>query len=242
MKRLIPFLFLISLSTLTQNLFAQSDELSYTEEFNYGVNFNTNGGMIGGLNFKWARAKGPRQFQSIGFELVNVKHPKEYRLRSQETGNSFIGYKTHYLFSLRPFYGREFTILRKAAEEGVFVNLIVAGGPSLGIRKPYYILYRESPQQDSPYASIPYTVDANLNQINGVGSFSDGLNNMNYTVGVHGKLGISFEFGQIKSSIAGLEVGILAEKFSQTQNIVGLAPNSSFFTSAYILLYFGKKY
>ena len=242
MNRLFPFLFFISFLTVTQNLRAQSDELSYTEEFTYGVNFNTNGGMIGGLNFKWAKAKGPRQFQSFGFELVNVKHPKEYRFRSQETGNSFIGYKTHYLFSFRPFYGREFTLLRKAAEEGVFVNLIVSGGPSLGMRKPYYVLYRDSPQQDSPYSSIPYTEDSNLGQINGVGSFSDGLNNMEYTLGIHGKLGISFEFGQIKSSIAGLEVGILAEKFTKTQAIIGFAPNASFFSSAYILLYFGKKY
>jgi len=206
MNRLFPFLFFISFITTTQNLRAQSDELSYAEEFTYGVNFNTNGGMIGGLNFKWAKAKGTKQFHIFGIELVNVKHPKEYRFRSQETGNSFIGYKTHYLFSLRTFYGREFTLLRKAAQEGVFVNLIIAGGPSLGIRKPYYILYRESQQQDSPYSSIPYNEDANLNWINGVGSFSDGLNNMDYTLGVHGKLGISFEFGQIKSSIAGLEV------------------------------------
>lgn len=242
MKPLFPFLFFISFITFTQNLLAQSDELSYTEEFTYGVNFNTNGGMIGGLNFKWAKAKGPKQFQSFGIELVNIKHPKENRVPSLETGNSFIGFKTHYLFSLRPFYGREFTILRKAAEEGVFVNLIVAGGPSLGIRKPYYVLYRESQQQDSPYSSIPYTKDANLNQINGVGSFSDGINNMEYTLGVHGKLGMSFEFGQIKSSIAGLEVGILAEKFTKTQAILAFAPNKSLFTSAYILLYFGKKY
>lgn len=242
MKHLFPFLFFISFFTATQNLRAQSDELSYAEELSYGVNFNTNAGMIGGLNFKWAKAKGNRQFQSFGFELVNVKHPKEYRIASQETGNSFIGYKTHYLFSLRPFYGREFTILRKAAEEGVFVNLIVAGGPSLGCRKQYYVLYRDSPQQDSPYSSIPYTEGANLGQINGVGSFSDGLNNMNYTLGIHGKLGISFEFGQIKSSIAGLEVGILAEKFTKPQAIIAYAPAKSFFTSAYIMLYFGKKY
>lgn len=242
MKRFFQLLLFISILTVPRDLRAQSDELSYTEEFTYAINFNTKGGMIGGLNFKWAKAKGPKQFQSFGIELVNIKHSKEYRLPSQETGNSFIGFKTHYLFSLRPFYGREFTILRKAAEEGVFVNLIVAGGPSLGIRKPYYVLYRESQQQDSPYSSIPYTKGADLNQINGVGSFSDGLNNMTYTLGIHGKLGISFEFGQIKSSIAGLEVGILAEKFTKTQEILAFAPNQSFFSSAYILLYFGKKY
>jgi len=242
MKRLFPLLFFISFLSVKQKLRAQNDELSYTEEFTYGVNFNTNGGMIGGLNFKWAKAKGLKQFQSFGIELVNVKHSKEYRLPSQETGNSFIGYKTHYLFSFRPFYGREITLLRKASEEGVFVNLILAGGPSLGIRKPYYVLYRDLPQQDSPYSSIPYTKDANLNQINGVGSFSDGLNEMSFTLGIHGKLGVSFEFGQIKSSIAGLEIGVMAEKFTKTQAILAFAPNKSFFSSAYILLYFGKKY
>ena len=242
MKRLIPILIIFLSFSFPAFVHAQGDDLAYNEEFTYGINFNTNGGLIGGVNFKWAMDKGPKQYQSFGFELVNVKHPKEYRFRSLETGNSFLGYKTHYLFVFRPFYGREFTLFRKAAEEGVFVNLILAGGPSLGMRKPYYILYRDNPSQDSPYSSIPYNSTANLGQINGVGSFSDGLNNMDYSLGVHAKIALSFEFGQIKTSVAGLEVGLMVEKFAKEQQIIAFAINSSLFTSAYISLFFGRKY
>lgn len=242
MKYLFHTLFCVFCFLPVGFILAQSDELSYNEEFTYGINFNTNGGMIGGFNFKWAKAKGTKQYQSFGLELVNVKHPKEYRFRSQETGNSFLGYKTHYLFVLRPSYGREFVLFRKAAEEGVFVNFIASGGPSIGMRKPYYILYRDFPAQDSPFSSIPYTESANLNQINGVGGFSEGLGQMAYSPGLHLKLALSFEFGQIKNSIAGLEAGFLVEQFNKEQKIMAFSENSSRFTSAFITLYFGRKY
>jgi hypothetical protein len=249
MNRLIPIFSCFFFLLYSGLSFGQSDELSYNEEFIYGVNFNTNGGLIGGVDFKWARAKGKKQFESFGLELVNVKHPKEYRFRSQETGNSFIGYKTNYLISLRPSYGREFSLFRKAAEEGVHINFIVAGGPSLGMLKKYYVLYQDFPGSSS-FTSIPFTADLELGQINGPGPFSDGLNQMKFTPGFHIKTALSFEFGQIKNSVAGLEVGFLFEQFTRKQELMASKLNSastSFlksgtFTSTYLILYFGKKY
>jgi hypothetical protein len=243
MKRPFHIFFFAIILIIPEITMAQSDELSYNEEFTYGINFNTNGGLIGGANFKWAKAVGTKQYRSIGLEIVNVKHPKEYRFRSPETGNSFLGNKSHYLFALRPFYGREFTIFRKAAEEGVFINLIVAGGPSIGMRKQYFVLYQDYPGiRDSPYSSVPYTENVQIAYIGGVGSFSDGLNQMSYSAGVHLKFALSFEFGQIKNSVAGLEAGFLIEKFTRKQKIYMDDNSQSLFTSAFLTLYFGRKY
>ena len=223
-------------------VWAQADEQTYTEEFTYGINFNTNGGLIGGLNFKWAKAKGPKQFHCFGFEIVNVKNPKEYRFRNDQTGNTFLAYKTNYLFVFRPFYGREFTLFRKAAEEGVHINAIFAGGPSIGMLKPYYVLYVESMSNPNSAVSRPYTQDLNINQIYGVGNLTDGLDEIKYTIGFHAKASITFEFGQIKNSVVGLETGFMVEQFSRTQQIMAYAQNRSLFTSTFLTIYYGRKY
>lgn len=226
---------------LATQVWAQTDEQGYEEEFTYGINFNTNAGLIGGFGFKWAKQVKPRQYRSFGFELVNVKHPKEYKFRNDITGNMFIAFKSHYLFSFRPYYGREFALFGKAPEEGVHINAILAAGPSFGFRKPYYVLYVEDPNSPNP-VSLPYDTTLNDDQIWGVGSFSDGFNELKLTMGIHAKSSLSFEFGQIKSSVIGVEIGVMAEQFTKKQVIIPYVKNRSLFTSAFITLYYGKKY
>lgn len=237
-------LFLFSFFSILCNVstFGQSDEQAYNEEFTYGINFNSNAGLIGGFTFKWAYAKGTSQYQGFGFELVNVKHPKEYRFRNDNSGNTFLAYKTNYLFVFRPFYCRELVLFRKAAEEGVHVNALLAAGPSIGMLKPYHVLYLNTGQSPQSAYSVKYTSDLNMNQIYGIGSLTDGIENSKYSLGVHTRASITFEFGQIKNSVIGLEAGILLEKFTREQKILEYAPNKSFFTSTFFTLYYGKKY
>ena len=242
MKRHIFIFSVLVFCFLGKPGFSQTDEQAYSEEFTYGINFNTNAGLIGGFNFKWAKANGPKQFHCFGFEIVNVKNPKEYRFRNDQTGNTFLAYKTNYLFSLRPFYGREFILFRKAAEEGVHINATLAGGPSIGMLKPYYVLYIESPSNANSVISLPYSKELNMGQIFGVGNFTDGFDGMKFTAGIHAKASISFEFGQIKNSVVGLETGFMLEKFAKVQEIMVYAPNKSFFASTFLTLYYGRKY
>jgi hypothetical protein len=218
---------------------AQSDERGYSEELVYGINFNTNAGMIGGGMLRFSRAKGPKQYEGLYFELVNVKDSKEYKVRTVDS-KAFIPYKTHYLIAFRPSYVREFVLFRKAAEEGIFVNLLTGIGPSIGMRKSYFVYYDESGNGD--LVSRPYEQGMDITRISQNGLFSDGLGSMKYAAGIHGRLALSLEFGQLKSSVAGLEIGFLAEKFAEKQQIMAYKPNDSFFTSAYITLYFGRKY
>jgi hypothetical protein len=242
MRTILSFLLLFFIASITFEANAQSDELAYSEEFTYGINFNTNAGLIGGFDFKWAKAKGSKQYHCFGFGFVNVKNPKEYRFPNDATGNTFLAYKTNYLFVLRPFYGREFVLFRKAAEEGVHINAIFSGGPSIGMLKPYYVLYLENTANPNTALSIPYSEELNLNQIYGVGNFTDGLNETKISLGLHTKASLAFEFGQIKNSVVGLETGFVLEKFSKEQKIMAFTANKSFYTSAFITLYYGRKY
>lgn len=233
----IYFILLFFLSA--QLLQAQGDERNYTEALVYGINFNTRAGLIGGGMLHLSRAKGNRQFEGIYLELVNIKDSKEYKVRTIDN-KAFIPYKTHYLFSFRPAYVRELVLFRKAAEEGIFVNFLAGLGPSIGIRKKYYVYYDETGNGD--WVSRPYEPGMDLTAISQNGPFSDGLGDMSYSLGIHGRLALNLEFGQLKSSVAGLEVGILAEKFASNQQMMAFKPSDSFFSSAYVTLYFGRKY
>ena len=87
---LILWVTILSLSTTQAQLLSQEE--IYSREFIYGVNFNTNGGLIGGVMFKFSALRNSvkmRQYSTFGLEIVNVKHNKETRLNSF-TGNTYI--------------------------------------------------------------------------------------------------------------------------------------------------------
>ena len=85
---------------------AQSeDDEPYRNELIYGINLNSNGGLIGGAFFRSAYTINENWLQFGGLEIVEVKHPKEYRVYSYTTGDSFIRGKQNSLFVIRPHYG-----------------------------------------------------------------------------------------------------------------------------------------
>jgi hypothetical protein len=209
-------------------------------EFVYGINLNSNAGLIGGVIFRYSQPLSDRMYQHFSVELVNVKHPKEFRF--QGGGNSFIYGKHNYLFALRPQYGRELVLFRKAPEEGVRINVLVAGGPSIGIIKPYFVELSLSTTQTS---IVQYDLDNpahDQGQILG----STGLLRFNGTqlaAGLHAKVGATFVFGNFRSSVTGFEVGALAEVYNRDIPIIKFSdvPNKQFFSSVYLNLFFGGR-
>lgn len=216
---------------------AQDDEYDYKEEITYGVTTNTNSGLLGGVMFKYARAISPNQYRLMGIELVNVKHPKE--VKDHSTQNAFIRGKAIYFFALRPRYGREFVLFRKAPEDGVQLNLVTAAGPSIGISKPYYVIYGTNPETAR---SVPYNTSQNPSNTIGAGRFLEGFDQLKFNLGAHIKTGLSFEFGKLNNSVMGMEVGGLVEGYTKDVRIIPLAGGDRLFTSAYFTLYYGNKY
>ena len=117
MKTVLLFIFsvfgLILAAPLTA--IAQEDDIyEYSTEFIWGVNKNTNDGLIGGFIFRHSQVIKNNQFRTIGVELINVKHPQEFRHNSF-TGKTFIWGKENYLYSIRFQYGRDWVLFKKAA-------------------------------------------------------------------------------------------------------------------------------
>lgn len=230
------YFFIVALFFLSAgSVLAQVDELDYATEITWGLDKNTNGGLIGGVIFKVSRQQTENRFVMYGLEMMNVRHPKEQRYLSQSSGTSFTWGKENFLYSIRGIYGREHLFFKKAPKQGVQISLLYGAGPTLGIIAPYYILYSGS------YVRFNHEIHNNFSAVQGSGKLFQGLGDSKLTAGVNAKAGLTFEFGTFKNNVAGVEIGVAFEAFPKEIIIIPTQDNRAIFTSVYFNLYWGTR-
>jgi hypothetical protein len=242
-------------------LAAPSDEQSYRRETVFGVNFNTQGGLIGGVNVRSSRVMDDRRLWFWSLEGVFFKNQKEETVTNGYTGGSFTLYKSNYAFALRPSIGIQRILFRKAAEAGVQVNALLSAGPSIGLLMPYYISYDDSwarrgsggPSQSDVILDEQYDpLKHNPNFIIDRAPFFAGISHTSIVPGAHLRGALSFEYGRYRDAVAGAEVGFLLETYTKrlltfdppttVGNPTDLAVlNKQFYPSVYLTLYLGHR-
>lgn len=229
------FFLLLSLPVLAQR--EDTGNYEYDREYLLGVNKNTNGGMIGGIALKVGTRIDDSQFAFFGLELANVKHPKEVRYTTV-TGNNYIFGKSNYLYAIRPHYGREVILFKKAPNQGVQVSALAAVGPSIGLVAPYFIEYALNRVETVVEQYDPAVHQSRFN-ILGTGRLLEGVGQSELALGGMAKAALYFEFGVFKSNATGLEVGYQVEGFQKKIPLILREQNRQFFQSAYFTLFFG---
>ena len=243
-KLLTIFIFTLLLSS---TIVVAQDENPYSRETVFGVDLNTNGGLIGGIMFRHTRELGLGRYVNFGGELVVVKHPNEVRTANSYTGNVFILGKKNYLFALRPQVGYEFVLFTKGKEDGIQVDALINGGPTIGFLKPYYIQYDDGTNVEIvPYDPAYYDPATKGAGIVGSGGFFHGFDRMKIVPGLHLKTGLSFEFGSFGSGVSGVEAGALFEAYPKRIDLLDISSaystyNRWFFSSLYVNIYFGGR-
>lgn len=217
------------------------DSYEYNSEFNWGINKNSSGGLIGGFVFKKARKRSESVFETFGLEIMNVKHPLESR-RTSNSGNFFIFGKSHYLYSFRFQYGRDFILFKKAPQQGVEIKAVVAAGPSFGLVTPYYI----ERALDGPFATInepynPNNPNHSFQRIVGPGGLLQGLGEAKIQPGVNIKAAINFEMGVLKSSVTGFEAGFLLDAYTKKIVMMPTTSNQGIFPTVFLTLFYGHR-
>lgn len=237
---------------------APSDEQSYNKEFVFGVNFNNQGGLLGGASIRSSRVLDDRTLRFWMLEGVMLKNAKEQRVTNPYVGGTYVASKANYAFVLRPSLGLQRVLFRKAADAGVQVNVLASAGPSVGLLMPYYISYDRTfavgqaqynlssdEIVNEPYDRTKHNVEL---AILDHGPLFSGIGQTRVVPGAHLRGGLSFEYGRYRDAVAGMEVGFLVEAF--TKRMVILAPdlnlssdqlNRQFFPSVYLTLYFGHR-
>ena len=238
---------------------APSDEQSYNKEFVFGINFNTQGGLLGGASIRSSRVLDDRNLRFWMLEGVMLKNTGKEQREPTVAGGSYIKSKTNYAFVLRPSFGLQRVMFRKAAEAGVQVNGLVSVGPSIGLLMPYYITYDYTyarnggntinlstddivnEQYDPAKHTVPYAI---LDH----GPLFSGIGQTKVVPGAHLRGALSFEYGRYRDAVAGMEVGFLVEAFTKRMVILSPDPNLTvdnlnhqFFPSVYLTLYFGHR-
>lgn len=219
------------------------DEENYNSILSFGLTTNTNSGILGGIAARKEIAINNdalhRQFHYFSLEIVNVNHPKENTVSILGNSSSYVDNKQNYLFAIRPQYGREINLFHKSSDGGVNVNGIIAGGPTIGLVKPYYVqvLYSRGNFRDEPFDPNKH----NRGNIYGSGSFLEGLGDANLVPGINLKAALNFELDAFRQSNISLEIGFLAEAYTKKVNILASADNKSVFTSGYLTIFFGGK-
>ena len=235
---MIRRIFVIVLFCIPFLLSAQQrqEQEDYFKEFIYGINKNTNGGLIGGVFMRYSRKKNDQFYETFGIELLNVKHPKEQRYTSRQTGTAFIWGKQNYLYSIRLNYGYDKILYRKAPQQGVQINASASAGPTIGIEAPYYIL-----TQNGEYRQYDPDFFNQLNQIQGPGKLFQGLGESKIVPGLNTRLGLAFEFGTFRNNVTGIELGVSAEVFTREIILVPTQENRALFTAAFITIFWGTR-
>lgn len=229
-----------------------SDEQSYRKEFVFGINFNTQGALIGGVSVRSAHVLDERWLRFWSLEGVMLRNSKEQRVGTNY-GGSIIFHKANYAFTLRPSFGVQRILFRKAADSGVQVNALLSAGPSLGLLVPYYISYDRTPagQRPEPQYYQEEAYDPKIHRDEEIvdrGSLLGGIGKTQFVPGAHLRAALSFEYGRYRDAVAGLETGFMLEGY--TKHLVILKPdatgddnvlNKQFFPSVYLTLYFGHR-
>ncbi len=233
-----------------------SDEQSYRRETVYGINFNTQGGLIGGVNVRVAKVLDERWLRFWSLEGVSFKNPKEESVTNPYTGGTFKLYKANYAFALRPSIGIQRILFRKAADAGVQVNGLLSAGPSIGLLMPYYISYditafNNQSQPSNNDVIVDEAYDPSKHDANFIydrAPLFSGIAQTKIVPGAHLRGALSFEYGRYRDAVAGAEVGFLLEVY--TKELLMLNPpapadvnslNRQFFPSVYLTLYLGHR-
>lgn len=194
-----------------------------------------------------------RGWRSTGFldkmfnvELLNVKHPKEYKVYTQGSGNSrgyFFG-KENSFSMLRASYGWQKVIFDKEVKRGVRVSYLFMFGPSLGFLKPIYVEVNYPGDQPSGQTSTePYDFDKHSTAtIEQRASFLYGINEIKLRPGGHTKAALNFEYSSDDQVVRAIEVGGNLDVFGQKIDMMANTYNNQFFVTLYLSVQFGKKY
>ncbi len=240
MRRILPYFFLI-IPFLSEGQLFDGEEYEYNSEWIWGINKNTNGGLIGGVMVRFSRHRGNDIYETYGLELSNVKHPSEVRFVGQ-SGAGFTYGKSHHLYAIRLQYGREKLLFRKANQQGVQISAMASLGPTIGLQAPYFLSIGDGRYEQFGQipGSNPPAYPGPQNYL-GPGKLFQGLGDSKIVPGMNSKASVLFEFGTYRSNVAGVEVGVMLEAFTEKIIIMPAQPNNSVYTSVFFTLFWGTR-
>ncbi len=225
----------------------QPKGIVYDKEASGFLRLHTNGYAIGGT---YGTLKTYYKTNYWQFELIHIKHPREYTNRSQFAGggSSFIFGKQNNFFGLHGAYGQKRYFSGKAKKQGVAVGMSYSVGPSLGIIKPYYLdLYvdrngRQPISRPQRYTEENSSTFLDINSIAGAAGFGYGFDELSLVPGGHGKVALHLDWGAYEEYVRAIEVGLMLDVYTKEIPIMLTDDNRPYFINLYFAVELGKRW
>jgi len=231
----------------------------YNKEFAFDVRLHTNGFAIA-ANFGKIKTFYKTRYYHI--EIGEIRHPKEERQSfdwagwsTSNSSKSFFFGKRNNLYVIRAGIGVKKYFTEKAKQRGLAVGMSYEAGPSLGLLKPYYLEIIHPADTPASYyvESEKYSAEnasdfLDINSIYGASGFSKGLGEIRPIPGLHGKLGVHFDWGAFDEFVKAIDVGIMADVYFKEvplmveNEAITNSENRPFFINLYLTLQLGKRW
>ncbi len=239
-------LFVISFQSRSQGeiVIDTSKNILLLKEMSFGVIFHTQGW---GVKFSKGFNKTAFKKRMLNIEMVEMQSPKQYRQINPYFTNSksYVYGKLNSVFIFRGTYGTHRLLNRKPYWGGVELRFLYMGGVSLGVAKPIYLFILEPSPEIYVYSINEEKYDPDkhfVDNIFGKAPFTKGFNELSLYPGIHGKIGLDFDFGVYRTKVKSLEIGAMIDVFPKPVPIMAFNDPNYFFLTFYLNFNFGKRY
>lgn len=216
----------------------------YRNEMTGGILAHTNGF---GLNYRRTKHANGYRRGILEFEMVNMKHTKEVKTVNPyfENSKGFFYGKMNTFHVFRPGIGVQNVLFRRAERKSIEIRYTYILGGSVGFAKPVYLEILKSTSNPYEYDLSTERYDPvkhDLTDIYGRAPFFKGVDEVKIIPGGYARFGLSFEFGELKTSINAIETGVTVDVFAKSVPIMAEAKNNQVFVNLYISYIFGKRW
>lgn len=246
-KRFLSFLALIlsasafSQSTLEAIEKGQEVNVLFRHEATFKVFAHTRGFGVGYRRGKHLSAKTKSLLE---FEGLNLKHPKEIKVKStEENAKRFVYGKMNNVAMLRVGTGLQNVLYKRSDRKAIEIRCSYVIGGTIALAKPYYVLvYRGNGPRRAP-ESVKYDEESfTQDSVVGKGPFINGLDEIKIYPGIHGKVNMSFEYAPLSHWVRAIETGVSADYFPKALPIMARNPGENLVVTFYVGFVFGKKW
>jgi len=217
----------------------------YRNEATFGVLAHSNGF---GITYRRAKHMTADRKRVIEFEFVNMSHPKEVKTVNPyyENSKGFYYGELNSMLIPRIGLGYQNVLYRKAERRSVEIRYSYYLGLSLGLLKPVYLeILPKNPTSGNEVNVSTERYDPNvhtMDRIYGAAPYFKGIDELSVYPGGYLKLGLSFEYGNTRSSVKAVETGVTFDAYPKVVPLMAYAKNYQVFPSFYISLIFGRKW
>lgn len=239
-------LFAQDATTLVQS--GKDLNVMYRNEASFGLLAHSNGF---GINYRRAKHLTADRKRVIEFEFVNTSHPKEIKSVNPyfENSKGFYYGKLNSILIPRIGFGFQNVLYRKAERKSVEIRYSTYLGFSFLLAKPVYleILNKSNSGNPSEYTISTEKYDPQnplhgIDNIYGRAPYFKGFDETRIYPGMYAKLGLSFEYGDSRSDIKAIEVGMTFDGYLKVVPIMAYTKNYQLFPSLYISFIYGRKW